>query len=76
MDTLSIKAKCGRCGGTGVDDNVKDVNGVIVPQSCTSCIGTGYVESLTIDVTSIMDCLTIIKRRTKKILDHFSIADT
>ena len=60
MGNLTIKIKCGRCSGTGIDNNHKDINGTVIPESCTSCTGTGYSSSGLIDVTDIMNELDYI----------------
>ena len=74
MDVV-LKIKCGRCGGTGTDENVRDQNGNVVPQSCTSCGGIGYVELGLMDMTVVIEDLAICKRRLRKILDKLEIED-
>lgn len=72
MADLVIKIKCGRCGGAGTDDNRRDINGSIIPESCTSCSGTGYSTSGIIDVTDIIDLLNDIKDKTDDIFEKVS----
>jgi DnaJ-class molecular chaperone len=55
MTQAIIRVQCGRCGGSGTDDNKHDVNGDSVPESCTVCGGDGYVSSMELDITDIMD---------------------
>jgi DnaJ-class molecular chaperone len=71
----NMKVKCGRCGGTGIDENKKDINGNVVPESCSACGGTGYFVSGEIVTTEIMDDLDKCKKRLKKIMDHLGITD-
>ena len=75
MKTQNITIKCGRCNGTGIDDNKRDENGNIIPESCTSCGGDGYIESALIDVTEVMDLLDWIKKKIKKILQKLELPE-
>jgi len=43
-----ITIPCNRCKGSGIDDNLRDAEGLPIPESCTSCEGTGRFESATI----------------------------
>jgi len=75
MTESNIRIKCGRCNGTGVDDNTMDDNEVPIPKSCISCGGDGWLESFKVDTTDIMDDLGRCKKRLKKIMDHLGIGD-
>ena len=68
MKTQNITIKCGRCNGTGIDDNRKDENENPILESCTSCGGDGYIESALVDVTEVMNELDWLKKKIKKIL--------
>ena len=57
MTQATIRVKCGRCAGTGTDDNVFDANGNVVPESCTTCGGDGYVGSMELDISELEDKL-------------------
>ena len=52
---LTLRIKCSRCNGTGIDDNVTPS----IP--CTSCGGTGYVGDGIIDIISITDALSALQ---------------
>jgi len=68
MANQILKFKCGICSGTGTDNNQKDENGNVVPESCIPCNGTGYSDSVLIDSTEVMDLLDWLKKKIKKIL--------
>lgn len=71
MADLIIKIKCGRCNGTGINDN-QIVDGIVVSESCTSCSGTGYFGSGLIDATEITDLLNDIKDKCNDIFEKVS----
>jgi len=75
MKTQNITIKCGRCNGAGSDDNKRDAEGNIIPESCISCGGDGYIESALIDVTEVMDSLDWLKKKIKKILKKLEIEE-
>ena len=71
---MDIKIRCSICGGVGSQASGNPATIAF----CTGCGGTGKAvlnwdvpefDALMADVAKIM-------RRTKKILDHFEIADT
>ena len=69
MTNIVTSVKCGRCLGTGIDDNV-------VPNvPCIACAGTGLVQSEVIDTTEIMDLLGWIKKHIKKIEKKLDIEE-
>jgi len=51
----SITLKCGRCGGTGIDNNSADENGDTINVPCLSCGETGRIEAFVLDDADIMD---------------------
>jgi DnaJ-class molecular chaperone len=57
MTQATLRVPCGRCGGSGTDDNQRDADGNPVPESCTVCGGDGYVGSMELDISDIMDRL-------------------
>ena len=67
MTKISLLVQCGRCNGTGIDDNKRDNNGNIVLESCTSCDGTGKIGTGEIDISDIMDKLNDIKEKVDEI---------
>jgi len=67
MKTQDITIKCGRCNGTGIEDNTRDEQGNPIPESCTSCGGDGYIESGLLDVTEVMNELSDIKDKVNDI---------
>ena len=73
MKTQDITIKCGRCNGTGIDDNAVDEEGNPIPESCISCGGDGFIESGLLDVTEVMNELDWIKKKIKKILNKLEI---
>jgi excinuclease UvrABC ATPase subunit len=75
MAKLNIKGRCGRCTGTGIDDNQKDAEGSPITESCTSCDGTGLVNNGEIDTTELQADVDKILRRTKKIMDKLEITE-
>lgn len=42
-------------------------NGTVVPESCTACSGSGYVESGRIDLSDINDKLNDLKEKVDEI---------
>ena len=75
MPNQILKFKCGRCSGTGIDDNQKDENGNSIPESCIPCSGTGYSAGGMIDTTEVMDLLDWLKKKIKKILQKLEIPE-
>lgn len=55
MGNLTLKIKCSRCNGTGIDNNV------IPTVSCVPCTGTGYVGEGIIDITSLSDFISALQ---------------
>ena len=55
MSNSQITIKCGRCNGTGIDDNKEE------SESCTSCEGDGYIGSGQLDTTDITEELEFIR---------------
>jgi hypothetical protein len=52
-------SRCGRCTGSGTDDNKRDANGNVILESCAVCGGDGWVETDRIDITTITDKLEL-----------------
>ena len=82
METQDITIKCGRCNGTGTEDNTKDEQGNPIPISCSSCGGDGYIESGLLDVTEVMnklndieDKINDIKEKVDEIKDKLEITE-
>lgn len=55
----AIMIKCGRCGGSGIDNNTIDENGNVVSTPCLSCVN-GRVVTGEVDITEIMEELDYI----------------
>lgn len=71
MTELSVRVKCSRCLGTGIDNNdTANPN-----TSCTACGGTGYIQSESIDISAITDELDWIHKKIKKILNKLDIPE-
>lgn len=69
MTTQIISIKCSRCLGTGVDNN-------IIPSiPCNTCSGSGFVETSVIDNTKLMEELSWIKNKIKKILKKLDVEE-
>lgn len=69
MTQASIKVKCNRCLGTGLDDNVTP------PAECEGCGGDGWVEVDAVDTTAIMEELDWLHKKVKKILNKLEIEE-
>ena len=67
MVDLDITVKCGRCGGTGTDDNKKDEQGNPIEESCESCGGDGYIETGKINITALMNEINDTKNKVNDI---------
>lgn len=79
MGELIIKHKCGRCRGSGIDDNVFDAFGHLVPESCSPCSGSGYLAHAKADATfllqSISNCPTYIILENTKGSEYVDLSD-
>jgi len=56
---VAITIKCGRCGGSGVDNNTIDENGNVISIPCLSCVG-GRLVMGDMDISVITDQLDYI----------------
>jgi DnaJ-class molecular chaperone len=75
MDELLIYGRCGRCTGTGIDDNTPAENGSSNPILCASCQGTGSVPSGKVDYTELNSDIQKIINTLKKITKKLDIKD-
>jgi hypothetical protein len=55
MTDLNLKIKCGRCSGTGIDNNVNP------PITCQNCSGTGWINKDKIEVTDLSAKVDLIE---------------
>jgi len=55
-----ITIQCGRCGGTGTDNNCVDENGDSVTTPCVSCEETGRLEGFILDDSESMGLIADI----------------
>ena len=72
MTELSIKVKCSRCLGTGIDSN----NPATPNAPCAACNATGFVQSEAVDISVITDELDWMHKKIKKILTKLDIPDS
>ena len=75
MAILTIQMPCGRCGGSGSDDNRKDAEDNPIVVECSSCGGTGLLDNAKMDVSVITDELDWLKKKVKKILQKLEIPE-
>lgn len=75
MANPTIPGRCGRCIGTGVDDNTKDNDGNPALIPCASCGGSGNVANGMIDLTDLQADMDKVLRRLKKIMDKLEVTE-
>lgn len=72
MTEIRVQNKCGRCNGTGIDDNKRDAQGNPIPESCTTCAGDGWLEAGKIDITDLTDKLNDIQDKIQDIWEKIN----